>query len=144
MEGYLGLFLSAFLSATILPFSSEVVLIGLIAAEGYNSAILWGMASIGNIAGACINWWLGRFCLNWKDRNWFPVSQNQLDTAESWFLRYGLWTLIFSWLPIIGDPLTFVAGIMRVNFSLFVILVAIGKSSRYGVLILLAKGFFGI
>jgi|TARA_B110000438_G_C15725039_1_gene611612 membrane protein YqaA with SNARE-associated domain len=144
MEGYLGLFFSALLSASILPFSSEVVLVGLIATENYNSTILWGMATFGNVAGACINWWLGRFCLNWRDRNWFPVSQKQLDTAESWFLRYGVWSLLFSWLPIVGDPLTFLAGILRVNFGLFIILVTIGKAGRYGILVLLAKGIIGI
>ena len=144
MEGYLGLFLSAFLSASILPFSSEVVLIGLLATESYSSIILWGMASLGNVAGACLNWWLGRFCLIWKNKSWFPVSQKQLDKSESWFLRYGVWTLLFAWLPIIGDPLTVIAGIMRVNFRLFIILVAIGKAGRYGVVILLANGVFDL
>ena len=143
MEGYLGLFFSAFLSASILPFSSEVVLIGLLASENYSSSILWGMASLGNVAGACLNWWFGKFFLNWKDKSWFPFSKKQLDKSEKWFLRYGVWTLLFTWLPVVGDPLTIIAGIMRVNFRLFILLVAIGKVSRYGVLILLANGVFG-
>jgi membrane protein YqaA with SNARE-associated domain len=138
MEGYIWLFASALLAATVVPFSSEVVLIGLMSAENYNSVFLWAVASLGNVAGACINWGVGKFCLKWRDRNWFPVSKDQLDSAEKWFLRYGVWSLLLAWLPVIGDPLTFVAGIMRVDLRLFVILVAIGKVGRYGVLILLA------
>ncbi|MEE2699215.1 MAG: YqaA family protein [Pseudomonadota bacterium] len=144
MEGYLGLFASAFLAATVLPFSSELVLVGLMLAEDYNSFILWAVASLGNVAGACVNWGVGRFCINWKDRNWFPVKQAQLDSAEKWFSRYGIWSLLFSWVPVVGDPLTFLSGILRVNFRLFVILVTIGKAGRYGVLIFVSNGIFNI
>jgi membrane protein YqaA with SNARE-associated domain len=141
MEGYLGLFVSAFLAATILPFSSEAVLVGLMAAGNYDVAVLWALASLGNILGACINWGLGRFCLHWQDRRWFPVSRDQLDRAGTWFSRYGVWSLLLAWVPVIGDPLTFAAGIMRVDFRLFLVLVAIGKAGRYAVLVLAAQGF---
>jgi membrane protein YqaA with SNARE-associated domain len=93
MEGYLGLFVSAFLAATILPFSSEAVLVGLMAAGNYDVAVLWALASLGNILGACINWGLGRFCLHWQDRRWFPVSRDQLDHAGTWFSRYAVLVL---------------------------------------------------
>ena len=140
MEGYLGLFVSALLAATILPFSSEAVLVGLMAAGHYDAIGLWALASLGNVLGACINWGLGRFCLHWQDRRWFPVSRDQLDRAGTWVSRYGVWSLLFAWLPVIGDPLTFAAGIMRVDFRLFVVLVAIGKAGRYAVLVLAVEG----
>ena len=140
MEGYLGLFVSALLAATILPFSSEAVLVGLMAAGHYDAIGLWALASLGNVLGAYINWGLGRFCLHWQDRRWFPVSRDQLDRAGTWVSRYGVWSLLFAWLPVIGDPLTFAAGIMRVDFRLFVVLVAIGKAGRYAVLVLAVEG----
>lgn len=140
MEGYLGLFLSAFLAATVLPFSSEAVLVGLMAAGGYEATGLWWVASLGNVLGAVVNWVLGRFCLHWRDRRWFPVDKENLDRAGRWFSRYGVWSLLLAWVPIIGDPLTFAAGILRVNFWLFLILVAIGKAGRYAVVILAAQG----
>ena len=78
--------------------------------------------------------------LHWQDRRWFPVSRDQLDRAGTWVSRYGVWSLLFAWLPVIGDPLTFAAGIMRVDFRLFVVLVAIGKAGRYAVLVLAVEG----
>ena len=140
MEGYLGLFFSAFLAATILPFSSEAVLVGLMAVGHYDAVGLWALASLGNVLGACINWGLGRFCLHWRDRRWVPVSEDQPNRAGTWFSRYGVWSLLLAWVSVIGDPLTFAAGIMRVDFRLFVVLVAIGKAGRYGVLVLVAQG----
>ena len=141
MEGYVGLFLSALLAATVLPFSSEAVLVGLMAAGGYDMIWLWFLASLGNVLGAAVNWGLGRFCLRWQDRRWFPVDKEKLDRAGRWFSRYGVWSLLLAWVPIIGDPLTFAAGVLRVNFWLFLLLVSIGKAGRYAVVILAAQGF---
>ncbi|MBT3306840.1 MAG: DedA family protein [Alphaproteobacteria bacterium] len=139
MEGYIALFMSALLAATILPFSSEAVLVGLMAAGDYDVLGLWALASLGNVLGACINWWLGRFCLHWQDHRWFPVSMGQLDRAGRWFSRYGVWSLLLAWVPVIGDPLTFAAGILKVNFRLFVVLVAIGKAGRYAAVVMAAE-----
>ena len=141
MEGYVGLFLSALLAATVLPFSSEAVLVGLMAAADYYMIWLWFLASLGNVLGAAVNWGLGRFCLRWQDRRWFPVDKEKLDRAGRWFSRYGVWSLLLAWVPIIGDPLTFAAGVLRVNFWLFLLLVSIGKAGRYAVVILAAQGF---
>lgn len=141
MEGYVGLFLSALLAATVLPFSSEAVLVGLMAAGDYDMTWLWFLASLGNVLGAAVNWGLGRFCLRWQDRRWFPVDKEKLDRAGRWFSRYGVWSLLLAWVPIIGDPLTFAAGVLRVNFWLFLLLVSIGKAGRYAVVILAAQGF---
>ncbi len=140
MEGYLGLFFSALLAATILPFSSEAVLAALYAVDRYDAVLLWLVASVGNTLGGLVNWVLGRFCLHWRDRRWFPVSPQRLQRAQQWFGRYGTWSLLFAWLPVVGDPLTFAAGVLRVNVWVFLVLVGIGKAARYAVVLLVAKG----
>jgi len=136
---YVSLFVSAFAAATILPLSSEAVLSALIAAEGFDIWFLVGIASIANTLGAAVNWVLGRYCLRWRDHRWFPVSTYALDRASEWFTRYGQISLLFAWVPIIGDPLTFAAGILRVSFWWFLLLVAIGKTLRYVAVALLAE-----
>lgn len=136
MEGYLGLFVSAFLAATLLPFSSEAVLAGLTAVDRYDAGLLWLAASTGNTLGSLVNWVLGRFCLHWQDRRWFPVKPDRLARAERWFARWGLPSLLFAWLPVVGDPLTFVAGILRVKVWRFLALVFAGKAGRYGLVLL--------
>lgn len=141
MNGYVGLFLSAFLAATILPFSSEAVLAGLYAFDRDNALALWLTASVGNTLGSFVNWLLGRFCLHWQNRRWFPIKPDRLERARVWFSRYGVWSLLFAWLPVVGDPLTFAAGVLRVNAALFLIFVAAGKAARYGAVLLAAQGF---
>jgi membrane protein YqaA with SNARE-associated domain len=143
MTGYLGLFASAFLAATLLPMSSEAVLAALTAASGHEALLLWLTASVGNTLGALVNWALGRFCLHWRERRWFPVKPAQLARAGAWFRRYGIWSLLFAWLPVVGDPLTFVGGIFRVNVWLFLLLVGAGKAGRYGLVILAVQGVLG-
>lgn len=107
---YLGLFGAAFLSATVLPFQSEVILFSKLMAEHYQVVLLVLVASIGNIAGSCVNWFLGRFIAHFENRAWFPLSKAQVAKAEGWYHRHGRWSLLLSWVPIIGDPLTIVAG----------------------------------
>jgi len=131
MESITAVFLSAFLAATILPFSSEIVLSALYGAGGGEAVILWLVASTGNVLGALVNWGLGRYALHWQDRKWFPFKADQLQRADAWFQRYGVWTLLLAWVPVVGDPLTFVAGFLRVNVWVFLILVTIGKAGRY-------------
>lgn len=138
MDGITGVFLSAFLAATILPFSSEVVLSAFYATGGGAAVTLWIAASLGNILGALLNWGLGRYLLHWQDRKWFPVSARQLARAEAWFARYGVWSLLMAWVPVVGDPLTFAAGLLRVNVWLFLLLVGIGKAGRYAAVLWLA------
>ncbi len=143
MSGYLGLFLTALLAATLIPVSSEAVLAALSLAEGAELVLLVSVASLGNTLGAVVNWLLGRYCLHWQDRRWFPVSRETLSRASERFRRFGLWSLLFAWLPIIGDPLTFVAGVLRVNFWVFVILTGTGKTARYAVIAVFADQVFG-
>ncbi len=143
MTAYLALFASAFLAATLLPLSSEAVLAALTAASGGEALVLWLVASLGNTLGALVNWLLGRFCLRWRDRRWFPVKPEELEKAGVWFRRYGTWSLLFAWLPVVGDPLTFVGGILRVNLWVFLFLVGTGKAARYAVVILAVQGALG-
>lgn len=134
MDAYLGLFFSAFLAATLLPFYSELLLVGLLA-SGYDPLGLWLWASMGNTLGGLLNWTLGRYLLHFSDRDWFPFKRETLSRARHWFGRYGLWSLLFTWLPLVGDPLTFIAGVMRVRLALFALLCGLGKAARYAVLI---------
>ncbi len=140
---YLGLFTSALLAATILPMSSEAVLAAMSVTGKYPAATLLAVAGTGNTLGSVINWTLGRFCLHWQDRKWFPVGPEKLERASRWFNRYGLWSLLLAWFPMIGDPLTLIAGVLRVNFWIFLILVAISKVSRYVVILGLADWIVG-
>jgi|TARA_B110000211_G_scaffold222812_1_gene271906 membrane protein YqaA with SNARE-associated domain len=131
MTTYLSLFLISFLAATLLPLSSELVLIGLLNMNEHNSFALVAIASLGNILGSVFNWLLGFYLLKFVNKKWFPFKENQINTASRRFRKFGVWSLLFAWVPVIGDPLTFIAGTLKVNFLLFLILVAIGKVSRY-------------
>ena len=128
---YLSLFAISFLAATILPFSSELTLAGLIATSNYDNLLLLIIASFGNVLGSVINWVLGFYSRNLTTKKWFPFKDKQIENSSKWFSKFGKWSLLFAWVPIIGDPLTLVAGLLRVQFLDFIILVAIGKVSRY-------------
>ena len=125
------MFLSAFLAATILPMSSEGVLAALGASDGFNLWVLVIVATAGNTLGSVLNWVFGRWALRFQDRKWFPISREKLDRACHHFRRWGLWTLLLAWLPVVGDPLTLAAGLLRVPFAPFLVLVAAGKAFRY-------------
>jgi membrane protein YqaA with SNARE-associated domain len=127
---YLLLFASAFLAATILPFYSEVMLYALLR-EGGNPLILVVVATLGNTLGAVVNWVLGLYLLRFQDRRWFYFSRRQIESAQRWYQRYGFWSLLMAWLPIGGDALTLIGGIMRVRLWLFLLLVGTGKALRY-------------
>ena len=128
---YLSLFAISFLAATILPFSSELTLAGLIATLDYNNLLLLIVASFGNVLGSVVNWVLGSFARKLTTKKWFPFKETQIERSSKWFRKFGKWSLLFAWVPVVGDPLTLIAGILRVKFIDFIILVAIGKVSRY-------------
>ena len=132
---YLAVFASAFLAATLLPAASEVVLAGASTSTGANVLLLFGVASVGNTLGSVANWLLGRFLWRWREHRWFPVKPAALERASAWFQRFGVWSLLFAWLPLVGDPLTVVAGVLRVNFLPFLVLVAVGKTTRYAIVL---------
>ena len=131
---FAGLFFSALTSATILPGTSEAALGALVAKGDHAVWLLVMIATAGNVIGSIINWALGLYIDRFRDRRWFPVSGAALDRAARWFSKYGLWSLLLAWLPIIGDPLTLIAGEMRVRFIPFLILVTIGKAARYAMI----------
>src|SRR5687767_932745 len=121
-----GLFASAFLSATLLPGSSEAALLALLALGKSDWLLLVAVATAGNVLGSMVNWALGRFLVHFRDRRWFPIDPQSYARAEGWYNRFGVWSLLLAWVPIIGDPLTVVAGMLRVDWRWFVLLVTIG------------------
>ena len=128
---YLSLFFISFLAATILPFSSELTLAGLITTSNYDNLLLLIVASFGNVLGSVVNWVLGFYSRNLTIKKWFPFKEAQIERSSRWFNKFGKWSLLFAWVPFLGDPLTLVAGLLKVRFLDFIILVAIGKVSRY-------------
>lgn len=128
-----GLFMAAFLAATLLPAQSEAVLVALLL-DGHSPWRLVAVASIGNVLGSTLNWWLGREIARFGDRRWFPVKPAALERARRWYARWGRWTLLLSWLPVVGDPLTLVAGMMRERLPVFLAIVTFAKTLRYVVL----------
>lgn len=135
---YAGLFAAAFVAATLLPAQSEAALAGLIVAGGYSPAALVLVASAGNILGSTVNWLIGRHVEAYRDKRWFPASSKMLDRATGWYRRYGRWSLLLSWMPVIGDPLTLVAGVLREPLWSFVVMVTVAKTARYLVVAALA------
>jgi len=119
------------LAATILPLSSEIVLTTMLLTNLFEKKILLIVASSGNILGSIFNWYLGKKITIFQDRKWFPVSPEQLNKSQKYFQKYGLWSLLLAWVPIIGDPLTLLSGVLKVRFSIFFILVSVSKISRY-------------
>lgn len=137
---YGALFLSAFLAATVLPAASEAVLVGLLIADQRPVAGLLAAASVGNVLGSVVNWSLGRGIAQWQHKSWFPASRAKLERGQAWYRRHGKWSLLLSWVPVIGDPLTIVAGIMREPFLTFLLLVTVAKVGRYVLLALVTVG----
>jgi membrane protein YqaA with SNARE-associated domain len=135
---YSGLFIAAFLAATILPAQSEAGLAALILASPASVTLLVATASLGNILGSVVNWYLGRGINRFTGKQWFPATADQLSRATGWYHRYGRWSLLLSWVPFIGDPLTVVAGIMREPLLRFLFVVGLAKTGRYIVVALLA------
>lgn len=127
----LAMALAAFAAGTLLPLSSEAALAAAIVSGVAKPWPLVASATVGNVLGACFNWWVGLHMRRFEGRRWFPFKSETVDAASSRFQRYGTWCLLFSWLPIVGDPLTVAAGLLRVPFVPFLVLVTCGKAARY-------------
>jgi membrane protein YqaA with SNARE-associated domain len=138
---FAGLFAVAFLAATILPAQSEILLAGMVLAEHYPAWALLAIASLGNVLGSVVNWFLGRFLARFEGWRWFPVRREQVAKAEGWYHRWGRWSLLLSCAPFIGDPLTVVAGVLREPLPVFLALVSIAKVGRYIAVAALANAY---
>ncbi len=128
---YFSLFLSSFFAATLLPAQSEAVLAFQLTSNKNNLIYLIFVATLGNVIGSLVNWYLGKFCLKYKEKKWFPIKVNQLEKGQKYYRKYGRFSLLFSWLPVIGDPITLVAGVLKEPLWSFLILVTIAKGLRY-------------
>ena len=138
---YASLFFIAFAAATILPLQSELVVVGLLVAGKQPWPAIVAVASVGNILGSIMNWVLGKSLLRFQHRRWFPANRHKLQSAENWYRRYGRGTLLLSWAPVIGDPLTVIAGVLREPLWSFALLVGIAKTGRYLVLTAITLNF---
>ena len=139
LAAYASMFASAFLAATILPFYSEILFVGL-HQTGHPALPLWLAATAGNTGGALVNWALGYYLVHFQDRRWFPFKPGRLGRAQGWYQRWGVWSLLLSWAPVGGDALTFIAGLMRTRLWLFLLLTVISKGGRYAVLLAALEG----
>lgn len=131
--GYAGLFIAAFLAATILPLSSELVLSALLV-SGLSPTTLVIVATLGNVLGSLLNYMLGYWASLGIVKKWLQYSEFEFLRAEQRFKKYGIFALLFAWMPIIGDPITVVAGVLRIHLAWFLILVTAGKLIRYVVI----------
>jgi len=131
VAAYGVMFASAFLAATVLPAQSELVLIGFLTAGEHSVVGMLVVASIGNVLGSVVNYYLGIGFQTFRDRRWFPANDSQLAQARGFYHRWGRWSLLLAWMPIIGDPLTVIAGVMREPLLSFLVLVTVSKVGRY-------------
>lgn len=134
IASYSLLFINALGAASILPLASEPLYLALLHTHSQAWFGLWLCATLANTLGGVCNWWLGRYLRRWQQQRWFPVQRPLLRRASRSFRRYGIWSLLFSWLPVIGDAFTVLAGLLRLPLRYFVPLVAIGKGLRYAML----------
>lgn len=140
LSSYLGLFFAAFAAATLVPAQSEAVLVSLLLGGALSPGLLLAVASAGNVLGSLVNWLLGRSIERFRHRRWFPANERQLEKAQQAYHRYGRWSLLLSWVPIIGDPLTVMAGVLREPLWSFLLLVTVAKGGRYLILAWLTIG----
>ncbi|WP_449116839.1 YqaA family protein [Pseudomonas viridiflava] len=131
LSSYFGLFMAALGAATLLPMQSETVLAGMLLSQAYTAAVLLSVATLGNVLGSIMNWLLGRSIIRLRHKRWFPASETQLEKAQRFYLKYGYWSLLLSWVPLIGDPLTLIAGVLREPLWRFVLIVTVAKGARY-------------
>jgi membrane protein YqaA with SNARE-associated domain len=142
-HGYPALFLLSFLASTILPLGSEWLLAALVV-KGMDPGLSVAVATAGNTLGACTTFGIGLYGGPFLINRVLRIADASRYKAVKLFGKYGLWSLLFSWVPVVGDPLCFVAGVLRVRFELFVVLVLAGKLARYGIIGLLALKYQGV
>ncbi|MBT8359229.1 MAG: DedA family protein [Desulfobacterales bacterium] len=129
-HGYLALFILSFLASTVIPLGSEWLLAALIV-KGFDPAVSIGLATIGNTLGACTTYLIGLYGGDFLIKKALKIDDHSRRRAERIYSRYGSWSLLFSWLPVIGDPLCLIGGALKARFAFFFILVFAGKLARY-------------
>jgi len=134
---YITLFVVSFLAATLLPLGSEALLLYDIS-QNYSLILLWSFATVGNTLGSMFNYWLGLKGEVYLEKKGH-LSTKKMDKSRVFFAKYGGWTLLLSWVPIIGDPLTFIAGVLRYNFKYFTFIVFVAKGLRYATVVFLVS-----
>ena len=127
---YFGLFLASFLAATLLPFSSEVLL-GVLLNQGFNPCFVLFAATSGNVLGAVVNYGLGAFGGRLILHKFWRMKEPEIQKAEKRFQKFGVFSLLFAWVPVVGEPLAVAAGVLHINFTVFLLLVSLGKLLRY-------------
>jgi len=142
-HGYPALFLLSFLAATILPLGSEWLLAALVV-QGLDPVLSVTVATAGNTLGACTTFAIGLYGGPFLIERVLRISAESRCKAEKLYGKYGVWSILFSWVPVVGDPLCLVAGVLRVRFGIFVVLVLIGKLARYGIISLMAAKYHGL
>ncbi|MGO2232652.1 DedA family protein [Marinomonas sp. UCMA 3892] len=135
MLNYLFIFLVSFLSATILPLGSEGLLLYYANDATLSVFYLWIWASLGNTLGGLTNWFLGLYLVRFEHKKWFPMKASTRQKAELFFNKYGIWSLLFTWLPVVGDGIALVSGVLRTPIWYFLPLVLIGKAARYALIL---------
>lgn len=130
-ETLIALFTAAFLSATLLPGSSEILLVVTLAKQQAPVALAIIVATLGNTLGSVVNWAIGRYLSHFREAKWFPVKPAKFERYQQWYQKWGVWSLLLSWMPIIGDPLIVLAGVARTWLVVFVPVVLVAKAVRY-------------
>ncbi len=134
--GYVSLFLLSFLASTIIPIGSEWLLVTMVI-KGQNPILSVASATTGNTLGACTTYAIGIYGSEWVSRKLLRFDELSRKRAEMFYAKFGVWSLLFSWLPIVGDPLCLAGGLLRIHFGVFLLLVFVGKLLRYGLLAVL-------
>jgi membrane protein YqaA with SNARE-associated domain len=129
-HGYFALCLLSFLASTILPIGSEGLLISLLL-NHYSAVLTVTVATIGNVLGACTTYAIGLYGGPLLIRKVFRINAESMARTQRLYSRYGSWSLLFTWVPILGDPLCMVSGILKTSFPLFLVLALLGKLARY-------------
>ena len=136
LSAHLALAFSAFLSATLLPGSSEAALLLFTTQHPQHIHSLLVVATLANVLGSCLNYAMGRGLAAPLLQTWLGGPSDAKIRGKWWFQRFGAWSLLLAWVPIIGDPLTVIAGAMKIPFTHFLVLVGLGKAARYAMLLL--------
>lgn len=138
-HGYLTLFMLSFLAATVIPLGSEWLLVALLM-RGYDPVLTVALATAGNTLGACTTYGIGLFGGPFLISRVLRISDESKLNAERLYARYGAWSLLLSWVPVVGDPICLVGGLLRVRFGRFSVLVLGGKLARYAIVSMIALG----